>query len=233
MKFHFKTTPTVSGIYLIINDISAKFYIGQASNLKDRWNRHIRLLKNGKHRNPVMLNDYKKRFGEVGNDDFLQFYILKEMPNSTVEERNLEEQKFIDMYYDNQNRCYNIKKLSDNSKHVNSLTPEITREKRIKQGLSAENLEHLRKVCEKNVGSKRSDETKSKMRNSRTAAHLEQVRQLGKSRKGIPLSDEAKQKIRKAKLGKPSKRKGIPRSEETIAKIKASILARKEKKLAQ
>ena len=48
------------GIYLIINLINNKFYVGSAKNLWQRKLTHLRDLKNNKHKNIYLQNSYNK-----------------------------------------------------------------------------------------------------------------------------------------------------------------------------
>lgn len=53
----------ISGIYLITCKKNNKKYIGQSINIRDRWKRHIRSLKNNNHRNDYMQKFWNK-YGE-------------------------------------------------------------------------------------------------------------------------------------------------------------------------
>ena len=57
------------GIYLIHCPISNKGYVGQAKNIRRRWNHHRSNLKNNKHHCPYLQN-YFNKYGSVG------FYVL-------------------------------------------------------------------------------------------------------------------------------------------------------------
>ena len=61
------------GIYMIINKINNKIYIGQARNIKERWKNHINDLKNNKHYNKHLQGAWNK----YGKDSF-EFIILCE-----------------------------------------------------------------------------------------------------------------------------------------------------------
>lgn len=50
----------VSGIYKIINTIDSKCYIGSSKNIKDRWRRHKKDLKNNCHHSIILQRSYNK-----------------------------------------------------------------------------------------------------------------------------------------------------------------------------
>ena len=74
------------GIYMIINKINNKIYIGQARNIKERWKNHINDLKNNKHYNRHLQGAWNK----YGKDSF-EFIIICE-----CEEKDLDE---LEQYY--------------------------------------------------------------------------------------------------------------------------------------
>lgn len=115
-----------SGIYKIINKYSNRIYIGQAKRFKDRWSDHASLLRHNKHCNKFLQNDFNKSFQELQHDNFLEFHILEIMENSTKEERNAIEEKYISENFDHQNMCYNIfEKVNDKERIFSQSTPEL------------------------------------------------------------------------------------------------------------
>jgi group I intron endonuclease len=50
----------VRGIYQITNIVNNKFYIGSAVSVKNRWQRHIKALRNNEHYNSRLQNAWNK-----------------------------------------------------------------------------------------------------------------------------------------------------------------------------
>lgn len=84
-----KNKKIVSGIYMIWNNVSQKFYIGSSINVHYRWTKHKRLLVIGNHPNIKLQNTFNK----YGIDTF-EFFVLE-----LVEDKNnllTREQYWID-----------------------------------------------------------------------------------------------------------------------------------------
>lgn len=129
MKLNYQEHSLKPGIYKIINTRTNRVYVGQAKEFKARWRGHCSSLLNNKHQNKFLLNDFKKCREELGHDDFLEFYVLEVMENSTKEARNKREEEFIAQYWDRQDLCYNFKqKIAGKERSVFSNTPEETKE---------------------------------------------------------------------------------------------------------
>jgi len=90
------------GIYLIINLVNNKFYVGSAKNIWSRKLGHLRDLKNNKHKNSYLQNSYNK-YG-------LQYFIIVLLEK--VESENdliIREQYWIDtLDATNKDIAYNI-----------------------------------------------------------------------------------------------------------------------------
>lgn len=54
----------ISGIYLIINTVNDKIYVGSAADILKRWTWHRRRLEIGKHHNQLLQRSYNKH-GDV------------------------------------------------------------------------------------------------------------------------------------------------------------------------
>lgn len=132
MLFYYDGHSNEPGIYKILNTHTGRIYIGQAKEFKERWTRgHASSLRNGKHQNSFIQNDFNKCFAELGNDSFLEFHVIEAMPNSIKPERKEREEHWIAKFYDEQKQCYNFKKtVSSNERTCFSLTPEQTIVKR-------------------------------------------------------------------------------------------------------
>lgn len=94
------------GIYAIKNPINNKIYVGSTVNLRDRKCAHFRQLLLGIHPNPYLQADYNKHNGI----ETYEFSVLE-----LVEDVNFllkREQFYIDQYFDNQDKCFNICKIA-------------------------------------------------------------------------------------------------------------------------
>jgi group I intron endonuclease len=89
-----------SGVYLIINKINSKIYIGSTVNFKDRWYKHL----SGKG-NTHLFNSFKK----YGVDNF-EFKILEKVDISQNRTLLYEiEQKWMDFYDIKNSNTYNVR----------------------------------------------------------------------------------------------------------------------------
>lgn len=132
MKLEYQSHSNSPGIYKIINTHSNRIYIGQAKEFKKRWYDHKQSLLKNKHKNKFIQADFNKCKEELGHDDFLEFHVLEVMESSTKEERVLAEQKYIDLYFDKGNQCYNLmNKAACSRQDSPSKNPEITRLKHV------------------------------------------------------------------------------------------------------
>ena len=90
------------GVYQIKNKENDLIYIGSSKNIKKRWKTHISKLKNGKHDNMFLQNDWDN-YGEC----VFEFSILEECKE---EERFELEQKYINTFlpFNRNGNGYNI-----------------------------------------------------------------------------------------------------------------------------
>lgn len=98
-----------TGIYKIINIENNRIYIGSSVSLNRRWATHLHRLRSGKHHNQFLLNDYRK----CGEEKF-EFSILEEV--LLVEEIINREQYYLDIFYDKQDKCYNLRPIADSNR---------------------------------------------------------------------------------------------------------------------
>ena len=133
-----------SGLYLIENIDSSRFYIGSAVDLYKRMHVHICQLKGGYHHNLFLQRDYCS-----GNNN-LVFTVLELLPKNLL---IIEEQKYIDLIGDS-DFCYNICQVAGSwlGKKHSAKTKKI--------------------LSEKAIGRKVSDATKEKIRKSHTGKPL-------------------------------------------------------------
>jgi len=188
------------GIYAIKNTINGRIYIGSSIGLRDRKSGHFRWLRLGEHCNPFLQADYNKH----GGDKVYEFVVLE-----TVEDINLlieREQHYIDRYFDNQDRCFNIcptagsnlgYKMSEETKrkisialkgqiiHPNTLARLLDKER---NPFSRAGIEHPKS------GKAMSESAREAIRKALTGKIKteEHCRNLGLSHLGKPLSDEHK-----------------------------------------
>ena len=94
------------GVYKIVNMINGKIYIGSTKDFKDRWNRHLRQLRRGKHHSKHLQRAYDK----YGENSF-SFEIIE----ICAEEQRLErEQYYLDTLLPFGDRGYNESKQATN-----------------------------------------------------------------------------------------------------------------------
>lgn len=99
----------ISGIYMILNKITGKFYIGSSINVNIRLKHHENALKNNRH-----CNDYlQKVYNKYTPDDFL-FTLLQECEQDQLIQK---EQIWINFHHSyNQEYGYNICKVAGTCK---------------------------------------------------------------------------------------------------------------------
>lgn len=71
-----------AGVYKIENSVSGKIYIGGSTNVKSRWDSHIRALNSNCHTNAGLQSDWNS----VGKDNFI-FSLIEESDEESVFER--------------------------------------------------------------------------------------------------------------------------------------------------
>lgn len=94
-----------SGIYKITNIINNKFYYGSTNNFKERRADHFSELRNNKHKNSHLQNSFNKHKEKN--------FIFEVIENLSVEFLQTIEQVYLDKYWDDGVRCYNISKFAD------------------------------------------------------------------------------------------------------------------------
>jgi len=91
------------GIYFIKNIANNRIYVGSTLFFRKRFFVHLKSLKNNKHINSFLQNDFNK----CGEKSFI-FEIVCVIKNK--KEMLLKEQEYINLFYDNQKNCYNFRK---------------------------------------------------------------------------------------------------------------------------
>lgn len=80
----------MTGIYKIANTVNGKVYIGQSTNIKQRWSQHKQHLNGGRH-----CNEYLQRSWDKYGKDAFEFILLAEC---RVDELDELEEYYISMY---------------------------------------------------------------------------------------------------------------------------------------
>ena len=112
----------IPGVYVIRNLKNSRLYVGSTINLKSRMAQHFTHLRNNKHSNSFLQNDWNISGGE----EWFAFEILE---FTTLENVRDIEQVYINQYFDNRENCYNLRKDATNHTANFSNTPEVTRKK--------------------------------------------------------------------------------------------------------
>lgn len=151
-------------IYMIVNTINKKVYIGSSNNISRRFTKHKYQLNKSIHPNEHLQNAWNK----YGSDSF-KFRILAVCPNN---ERNNCEQMFMDLYNaQNRNYGYNIKNADGHSQSEETKLKlsEINKGKVVSEK-TKKKLSNLNSGKNNhNYGKNLSDETKKKMSESKIA----------------------------------------------------------------
>lgn len=106
-----KNLQTISGIYFLRNKINNRIYVGSAINLIRRKIDHNKLLKVGKHPNIFLQNDFRKcnnRCNKIFSFEVKEIVYDKDI-------LLLREQVYLDLFYDNQIKCYNLAPRAGNA----------------------------------------------------------------------------------------------------------------------
>jgi group I intron endonuclease len=148
-------------VYKIVNMTNNKVYIGQTtrSNPKQRWYYHSRTLTNGLHRNEHL----QKSWDKYGKGNF-KFIILNENIQSQKELDRLECQYISEYDSLNPEKGYNIREGGSRGNHS-----EATKKKLSEAGSKyfRENPKAREVIRQQHLGTKLSEETKQKMRDSK------------------------------------------------------------------
>ncbi|MDD4780332.1 MAG: NUMOD3 domain-containing DNA-binding protein [Tissierellia bacterium] len=97
-----------SGIYRIVNLVNGKVYIGSAINLDNRKATHFSGLRNNKHK-----NRYLQRSFNIHGEENFKFEVLEYV--NIPEMLLVREQWYLNLWFDNCNRCYNINPIAGSS----------------------------------------------------------------------------------------------------------------------
>lgn len=179
------------GIYMIINKVNNKKYIGSSRNLTQRRRSHLYKLRHGKHEN----NHLQNAFNKYGEENF-KFDIIEECSIEDLakkENENIKEWKTL-----LRDKGYNISPKTGNK--------EVSQETRNKLSILAKNrtTEHKKKLAESRRGWNPSKEIRKKMSESHMGYQMpqEQKDKISKALKGRKASKEATANMSKARKGR-------------------------------
>jgi group I intron endonuclease len=186
---NYKSLPTSSGIYHVLNSQNGKFYVGSAKNLRERIKQHSTSKYSNTHLQNA-INKYGINYFTVGVEvwDYRSDKELFEI-----------EQWYLDIYYSNcWELTYNISPIAGGGDIISYLSEDKQREAR-------------QKVSEGNKGKKISEESKRKMSEAKkgkklSEAHKQKMSEVRKGENnpmfGKKHSEETKQKLFEANKGK-------------------------------
>ena len=210
--FYHERMPNQPGIYRITCTITGKFYIGSATNLRERRKEHFRSLEQKEHHNIKLQRAWDKHGRDAFTFEILELILIPELLTAR-------EQHYFDKLKPFGSKGFNIAKVAGSTLgrecspetrkkigDANRGKPSPTRGKRpspeaIEKHRQAmlgkkQTEEHKRKRAESQIGKKRSPETREKMR----IAAL-----------GHVVSDETRAKIGAKSIGRVKSAESIER----------------------
>lgn len=236
----------VTGVYIILNLINGKVYVGGAyKSFNHRWSLHIRDLCSGRHINKHLLAAWNK----YGQDAFEFIIIERHLPDGLKQL----ETDWIASYNATDPKCGYNKSPTGGSPLGTKHSPEYGRavSERWKNRSDEEKAEIKAKIGAKSKGRPKTPELRSAQsersklmwqnqeirnaiikKNRGKKRTTEQKERLAASLRGRKLSDEHRKKVQVANLGKKqsqetiekraAKLRGRERPPEVVAKIKAA-----------
>ena len=103
------------GVYVIKNSVDSKYYVGSSVDVERRIKAHLSLLKNNKHSNSELQNDYSA----LGSNSFDSYLLCECIDQNELIEK---EQFFIDRY---NIRSYNKRSSEIGSTSRNKIKREV------------------------------------------------------------------------------------------------------------
>jgi group I intron endonuclease len=153
----------ICGIYAIYHINSGRYYIGSSAKIWQRWKSHKKLLKSNKHHSTHLQNAWNK-YGEPTFSFFVVEEVLKEY-------LIIREQYYLDKYRTYEDDFgFNICPKAE-SKLGMKHSKEFKEKCRIRMigntySKCKQTEEHIAKRVAKNIGQKRTEETRKKMQES-------------------------------------------------------------------
>lgn len=131
MKLNYQEQANKPGVYKIVNTASGRLYIGQASRLKRLWRGHATSLRTNKHQCKFLQSDFNDKKKKLGNDDFLEFHVLRVMEGSTKKEREIAEEEFIKFFMDSGDDLYNTIKTPSKVQYTSEAKETMSEAKKL------------------------------------------------------------------------------------------------------
>jgi len=104
---NWKRNRCTSGIYTITNKVNGKVYVGESYAIENRWISHrYQMKKGGIKANKEMFEDWNKH-----GEQAFEFKIIKELTNSTKEDRLIEEENTIKKFHSKGVITYNTERM--------------------------------------------------------------------------------------------------------------------------
>lgn len=204
-----------SGIYVITNEITKKFYIGSAKNLKKRKYGHFYSLRRNTHDNSLLQNAFNK-YGEK----IFQFNVLEYCESDKLIER---EQFYIDYFQSYKREIgYNLSPTANST-----LGFKFSADSKLKMSIAKKGLKSR-------LGKNHSIETKEKIgRANKGKSHPqseETKRKISKGNKGKKRTTKQKETYSKLKLIYYSK---FPKKEKKVLTQQEKTIINKKKNLGE
>lgn len=134
----------IAGVYAIKNTRSRRVYIGSSKNVAKRWREHKTSLNSGKHTNKQLQIDW------VSDGEGCFEFCIIEFVDEKENDLKLAEQRWIDLFYDNQISCYNTK-LNPTSKSLSRFYDKKTGELCLSSKEAYKLVQYARKKYGKHV----------------------------------------------------------------------------------
>lgn len=190
-----------SGIYKIINKNNKRVYIGSSQNLKSRWKVHLYRLRHQTHHNQFLSNDFAK----CGEQAF-EFVVVEECEKEFLAIR---EQFWLNHYYDDQNQCYNLRKVAESNRGF-KMSDASRRKKSAAMKGRVPKPEVLEASRQARLGAKLPPDVCAKMANyqrNRTIEHQQRLNQANADKWQVPGYREKMSQAHRRPV--PSRRKKI------------------------
>ena len=227
-------TEAIIGIYMIVNKINKKRYVGSSIDIYNRWSEHIRLLSSNKHHSKALQRAWNK----YGEDNF-EFMIIEECSRDYILYREELFMGFYDSYHEGYNCCKSA------SSRLGSIQSEETRMK-ISTSCKGRKMppkseETLVKMSKAQKGKKLSQETRNKISkanlgNSRAKGHtwsreqrkkyeenkeqiVEKLRKKRSEESKKKMSEAAKERCKRPEIIEQLRRNGIKTMNENWDKL--------------